>query len=297
MSRAESLSVELPARRKGRPSLSFKTWTHSKVTFVAELILLVMVIIAIIGPYIAPFDPLQISLRERLQPPSPAHPMGTDQQGRDILSRMMAGTRITLTTVAAVLILVAVAGVVVGAVSGYAGGRWDDLLMRICDLVLAFPALVLAMALAATMGAGLTSAVIAVALVRWPRYARLVRGQVLTLKNKPFVEAARAIGATSVRVLFRHILLNTWDPIIVRATVDAGYVILVTASLGFIGLGARPPIPEWGAMVADGRTYLLNSPWVALFPGLGIMLAVLAITLVGDELRDRLDPTLRGFFN
>jgi peptide/nickel transport system permease protein len=263
------------------------------MTMLAEFLLLVIIFVAIFGPYIAPYDPLHVALRERLEPPSLKHLLGTDEAGRDLLSRMMAGTRITMMSVLLVLTIVTIIGVVVGAVAGYIGGIVDEFLMRFGDLVIAFPPLVLAMALAAAMGAGLTSAIIAVAFVRWPRYARLVRGQVLALKNKEFVEAARCIGVPPWRILFRHILINALDPIIVRVTVDSGYVILTTASLGFIGLGAQPPEPEWGVMVAAGRTFMLNSPWVTVFPGLGIVLAVMGFTLVGDELRDRLDPTLR----
>lgn len=271
-----------------------KSWRpRDMMTMLAEFLLLVIIFVAIFGPYIAPYDPLHVALRERLEPPSLKHLLGTDEAGRDLLSRMMAGTRITMTSVLLVLTIVTIIGVIVGAVAGYIGGIVDEVLMRFGDLVIAFPPLVLAMALAAAMGAGLTSAIIAVAFVRWPRYARLVRGQVLALKNKAFVEAARCIGVPPWRILFRHILINSLDPIIVRVTVDSGYVILTTASLGFIGLGAQPPEPEWGVMVAAGRVFMLNSPWVTVFPGLGIVLAVMGFTLVGDELRDRLDPTLR----
>lgn len=271
-----------------------KSWRpRDMMTMLAEFLLLVIIFVAIFGPYIAPYDPLHVALRERLEPPSLKHLLGTDEAGRDLLSRMMAGTRITMTSVLLVLTIVTIIGVVVGAVAGYIGGIVDEVLMRFGDLVIAFPPLVLAMALAAAMGAGLTSAIIAVAFVRWPRYARLVRGQVLSLKNKAFVEAARCIGVPPWRILFLHILINSLDPIIVRVTVDSGYVILTTASLGFIGLGAQPPDPEWGVMVAAGRTFMLNSPWVTVFPGLAIVLAVMGFTLVGDELRDRLDPTLR----
>jgi peptide/nickel transport system permease protein len=263
------------------------------MTLAAEIVLVIIVILAVFGPYITPYDPVEVFLRERLDPPSSRHLLGTDEAGRDILSRMIAGTRITLLNVVLVLGIVTVIGTLVGAIAGYRGGVVDEILMRVGDMVMAFPALVLAMAIAAAMGAGLTSAVIAVALVRWPRYARLVRAQILAVKQKPFVEAARGIGASPARIVFRHILVNCLDPIIVRITVDSGYVILTTASLGFIGLGAQPPTPEWGVMVAQGRIFMLNSPWVAVFPGLGILLAVMAFTLVGDELRDRLDPALR----
>lgn len=282
----EPLRVRLAARlRRSRP--------RDVMTLLAEILLAVIIVTAIFGPHIAPYNPLRVSVRERLEPPSWKHLLGTDEAGRDVLSRLMVGTRITMFSVLLVLCIVTFVGVIVGAVAGYVGGILDEVLMRVGDLVIAFPPLVLAMALAAALGAGLTSAIIAVAFVRWPRYARLVRGQVLSLKNKAFVEAARSMGVPPWRILFRHILVNSLDPIIVRVTVDSGYVILTTASLGFIGLGAQPPDPEWGVMVAAGRTFMLNSPWVTIFPGLAIVLAVMGFTLVGDELRDRLDPTLR----
>ena len=252
-----------------------------------------MVIIGIFGPYVAPYDPIRPDPALRLQPPNAEHIFGTDELGRDLFSRLLFGARNTLITVAFVLFLVAALGLPLGALAGYLGGWIDEVIMRIGDLVLAFPALVLAMALVVAMGPSLTTAMIAVALVRWPRYARLIRAQVMSYKNRPFVEAARAAGASDWRILTRHILPNSLDPVMVRATVDAGFIILTTASLSFIGLGAQAPEPEWGAMVATGRRYMIDHWWVGLFPGLAIMTAVSGFVLVGDEIRDRLDPTLR----
>lgn len=262
-------------------------------SIIGEVLVLLVVLVGIFGPLIAPFDPIQPNIAVRLEPPSAEYLMGTDELGRDLYSRLLFGARNTLITVAFVLALVFTLGVSVGAIAGYREGWLDEVIMRFSDLVLAFPALVLAMALVVAMGPSLGTAMLAVALVRWPRYARLTRAQVLTFKHRPFVEAAKAAGATDWRILIRHILPNSLDPVMVRATVDAGFIILTTASLSFIGLGAQPPEPEWGAMVASGRAYMIDNWWVGVFPGVAIMLAVSGFVLVGDEIRDRLDPTLR----
>lgn len=275
------------------PRLVRGFFKQNAASIIGELLVVLVVIIGIFGPYVAPYDPIRPDPALRLQPPNAEHIFGTDELGRDLFSRLMFGARNTLITVAFVLFLVAALGLPLGALAGYLGGWIDEVIMRIGDLVLAFPALVLAMALVVAMGPSLTTAMIAVALVRWPRYARLIRAQVMSYKNRPFVEAARAAGASDWRILTRHILPNSLDPVMVRATVDAGFIILTTASLSFIGLGAQAPEPEWGAMVATGRRYMIDHWWVGLFPGLAIMTAVSGFVLVGDEIRDRLDPTLR----
>lgn len=275
------------------PRLARGFFKQNAASIIGELLVVLVVIIGIFGPYVAPYDPIQPDPALRLQPPNAEHIFGTDELGRDLFSRLLFGARNTLITVAFVLFLVAALGLPLGALAGYLGGWIDEVIMRIGDLVLAFPALVLAMALVVAMGPSLTTAMIAVALVRWPRYARLIRAQVMSYKNRPFVEAARAAGASDWRILTRHILPNSLDPVMVRATVDAGFIILTTASLSFIGLGAQAPEPEWGAMVATGRRYMIDHWWVGLFPGLAIMTAVSGFVLVGDEIRDRLDPTLR----
>lgn len=266
---------------------------QSLTSIIGEVLVLLLIVVGIFGPLVAPYDPIRPEAALRLQPPSPEHIMGTDQLGRDLFSRLLFGARNTLVTVVFVLTIVLSLGVPFGAIAGYSEGWPDEVLMRLGDLVLAFPALVLAMALVVAMGPSLLTAMIAVALVRWPRYARLTRGQVISYKKRAFVEAAQAAGASEWRILFRHILPNSLDPVVVRATVDAGFIILTTASLSFIGLGAQPPQPEWGAMVASGRSYMIDNWWVGVFPGLAIMIAVSGFVLVGDEIRDRLDPTLR----
>lgn len=278
--------------RWGRIQKSLGRQTVSSI--LGQSIVLVLIIVGIIGPFLAPHDPVQVDVSQRLQPPSDTYLLGTDELGRDVFSRILHGARATLTSVVVVLSIAVVLGIPIGAISGYVEGWLEEILMRISDLVLAFPALVLAMVLVVVLGPSLTTAMFAVAFVRWPRYARLVRGQVLSVKRDQFVEAARATGATDARILIRHILPNCLNPVLVRATLDAGYIILTIASLSFLGLGAQQPQPEWGLMVATGRTYMINYWWVGLFPGLAIMIAVTGFVLVGDMLRDRLDPTLRG---
>jgi peptide/nickel transport system permease protein len=248
----------------------------------------VTVAIAIVTPLVAPCDPLAIDFAHKLQAPSRDHPFGTDIMGRDILSRVLHGTRISLSSAAIVLIVAIVVGSLVGSVAAFFGGALDHMLMRMTDIFLAFPFLVLAMAIAAAMGPALIHALLAVAAVWWTSYARLVRGLVLSTKHNLFVEAAHAIGASTSRVIVRHVLPNCFGPLLAKATVDIGYAILATASLSFVGLGAQPPTPEWGAMVAEGRTYIINSWWIASFPGLAIFVTVLGFSLLGDAIQEQL---------
>jgi peptide/nickel transport system permease protein len=285
-----------PPRRVLRrgPGLLRKLLRQNATSITGEVLALLLLLIAAFGPMLAPHDPLATDVLSRLTPPAPGHPFGTDQLGRDVYSRVLFGARATLLTVVFVLAVVLTLGIPLGAIAGFVE-RWpDEVIMRVGDLILAFPPLVLAMALVVAMGPSLTTAMLAVAIVRWPRYARLVRAQVLTIKHRPYVEAEQSLGGSWARTIVRHILPNCLDPVLVRATVDAGYIILTTASLSFIGLGAQPPSPEWGAMVSDARAYMINNWWVGVFPGVAIMLAVTGLTLVGDEIRDRFDPTLRS---
>ena len=292
---SKATQIALEQRQPTFIEVIVKTYfKQSAFSILGELLVVLVIVIGILGPSIAPFDPLAVDMTQRLQAPNAEHYFGTDELGRDVFSRVLHGGRYTLITVVFVLSLVVGLGIPVGAIAGYREGWIDEVLMRVADLVLAFPPLVLAMAMVVAMGPSLTTAMIAVAVVRWPRYARLVRGQVMTYKHRPFVEAALASGANNRRILIKHILPNSLDPVMVRATVDAGFIILTTASLSFIGLGAQPPIPEWGSMIASGRRYMIDNWWVGLFPGLAIMIAVSGFVLLGDEIRDRLDPTLRG---
>ena len=249
--------------------------------------------IAIAAPVIAPYDPVSLAPKNRLLPPSSTNWFGTDDGGRDIFSRVVFGARYSLLAAAVVLSLAVTFGTAVGLIAGFAGGKIDEALMRLTDMFLAFPALVLAMGISAALGASLANSMIAIAVVWWPWYARLVRGQTLRLRQEQFVDAARASGASDAHMIVRHILPNCWTPIIVQVTLDVGYAILTTASLSFIGLGAQPPTPEWGAMVATGKDYILDQWWMSTFPGLAIFLAVMAFNLVGDGLQEALSPILR----
>jgi len=264
------------------------------LAIIGSVIVVLLVLTAIVAPLVAPYDPVKLSLTQRLRPPSTQYFFGTDEFGRDIFSRVLFGAQISLQVAGTVILLAAGVGVTLGAIGAYRGGRWDETVMRVSDIFMAFPDLVLAMALSAALGANLTSAIIAVSIVWWPTYARLVRGQILSLKQHAFVEAARGLGASEARIIARHLLPNTLSPLLVRISTDVGYAILYTASLGFIGLGAQEPTPEWGRMVATGRTYLLDQWWYPTLPGLAIFLAVLGFTWVGDALRDWLDPHLHG---
>lgn len=246
------------------------------------------------GPALAPYNPTRPAILDKLQGPSAAHWLGTDDLGRDILSRIMAGARISLGVAAVILSIAVSLGVVVGGAAGYIGGVVDDILMRVTDLFLAFPALILAMAIAATLGPSLRNTVIALSAVYWPWYARLVRGSVLAVRRLDYVDAAHALGANRFRILRRHVLPNSISPVIVQLTLDCGYAILSTASLSFIGLGAQPPSPEWGAMINTAQAYFQEAWWYITFPGVALTLTVIGFNLVGDGLRDYLDPRTRG---
>lgn len=265
----------------------------NELGYAGGVLVVVLLVPAVLAPLLTIYDPEKLSLTQRLRPPGPDHLFGTDEYGRDLFSRILFGARISFEVAATVIVIATVLGVTLGATGAYRGGRWDAVVMRVADVFMAFPDLVLAMALSAALGASLTSAVIAVSIVWWPTYARLIRGQVLSLKQQPFIEAARAVGATELRILTTHLVPNTLSPLVVRITTDVGYAILYTASLGFIGLGAQEPSPEWGRMVATGRFYLLDQWWYATLPGLAIFLAVLGFTWIGDAFRDALDPRLR----
>ena len=248
--------------------------------------------LAVFSPWIVPVDPLAMDPAIRLAPPSADHWFGTDSGGRDVFSRVAVGAQYSLVASLAILFIASTVGSLIGLVSGYFGGLVDEFLMRVTDMFLAFPALVLAMGAAAALGPSLLNAVLAIASVWWPWYARLVRGQTLAIKNEVFVEAARAIGASGPRIAVKHILRNCWSPIIVQMSLDLGYAVLTLAGLSFIGLGAQPPTPEWGTMVSLGRDYFLEQWWIVTFPGLAIFLAVMAFNLLGDGLQESLAPEM-----
>ena len=252
--------------------------------------LFLLLFVALCAPVLAPHDPMEQNLYARLQPPSLDHPLGTDDFGRDILSRIIYGSRISLRIGATSITAALLVGTLLGLWAGYWGGWVDTLIMRCMDLLLAFPSILLAIAIVAVVGPGIDNAIMAVSVVLIPQFARLVRSSVLTVRETAYIEAARALGAGPMRILFFGILPNCTAPIIVQTTLGLGTAILDAAGLSFLGLGAQPPMPEWGAMLAGGRELLFEAPWVMTFPGLAIFIVVLAINLFGDGLRDALDP-------
>ncbi len=293
---AESPTIVTPAVRGEltRPRHKVPVFFRSPLTVVGLIIIVLFVIAAIAAPWIAPYPPNRQNLGLRLHPPSAEHTLGTDQLGRDVLSRIVWGARVSLTVGLVVVGTASIFGTIIGLVAGYFGGVADDGLMRITDIFFAFPSLILAMAVAAALGPGLNTAMIAIAVVTWPVYARLVRGQVLALRKREFIEAAESVGVSGVRILWRHLLPNSLSPILVQASFDMGGAILIAAGLSFIGFGAQPPLAEWGVMISDGRRYVSTHPWLPLFPGIAILMTVAAFNLIGDGLRDALDPRLRG---
>ncbi|BAS27977.1 hypothetical protein LIP_2136 [Limnochorda pilosa] len=248
---------------------------------------------SLLAPWVAPHEPNRVELTARLLPPSAAHWFGTDEVGRDLFSRVLDGGRRSIGAGVAVVLFALTAGLVLGGLSGWFGGKVDLVLMRVMDVILAFPALVLAMAVAAALGPGLQSTVLAVAFVRVPVYVRLVRAQVLSLREREFVEAAVAAGAPVGRILARHLIPNSLGPVVVQATLDVGSAMLLAATLSFLGLGVRAPAAEWGAMVNSGRTFLLDQWWYPSFPGAAILVTAMGFNLLGDGLRDALDPRAR----
>lgn len=250
------------------------------------LIVLSLIVLTFFGEQLAPYDPLAIDLRAKLSPPGPAHLMGTDEMGRDVLSRVMTGTRYSTETVVVIMSSCLLIGILIGLVAGFFGGRVDEILMRVTEVFLAFPPLILALAIVAALGPGLLNAMLAISLVWWPWYARMVRGLVLSVKEQDYVMAARSIGVKDGRIMLRHILPNCLMPILVQASMDMGSALVTTAGLSFIGLGAQAPTPEWGAMVGVGRRYLLTAWWLSTFPGLAIFVAILGLNFLTDALQD-----------
>jgi len=266
---------------------------RNRMAMAGAAVILIWAAAAVAAPLIAPYDALAQSVEDRLSPPSAQHPFGTDELGRDVFSRVVYGARISLPVGLVVILFSMLMGASVGALAGYIGGGFDLLVMRLADITLAFPSIVLALAIASALGPSLKNALIAMILVWWPEYARLMRGQVLSVKNNEYVTAARSIGVSSGRILARHIIPNTSAPIIVKASLDAGSAILTIAALSFIGLGAVPPTPEWGTMISMGR-FKFYHWWLTAFPGLAVLSVVLGFNFLGDGLRDAFDPQLRG---
>jgi len=256
-------------------------------------VIAILVVVAIIAPTMTPYPPNDQSFRIKLEAPGTEHLLGTDEFGRDVFSRILIGTRVALFVGIVPVVIAVIIGVSLGLVAGYFGGGIDQVLMRVIDVLLAFPWLLLAIGIMAILGPGIQNVVIAVAIVYIPAFARIVRGSVLSIKEKEYVEAARAMGQPTIRILVRHVLANAWAPIIVLSTLSIGQAIIYAAGLSFIGLGTQPPNADWGVMLTSGREYLRDAPWLGFFPGVAILITVLAFNLFGDGLRDALDPRLR----
>jgi peptide/nickel transport system permease protein len=294
--RAWLLDEEPASRRQARLGSAYRAWLAfrgNRLALVGLGIVLALVLAALLAPALAPYSPYAQELASRLRPPSAAHPLGADELGRDILSRLLHGARVTLLIVGLVVVIVGPVGLAVGTVAGYAGGWVDGALMRVTDVFLAFPRLVLALAFVAALGPGIQNAVIAIALTSWPPYARLARAETLTVRRSDFIAAARLAGASPARIVWGHVVPLCLSSVIVRLTLDMAGIVLTAAGLGFLGLGAQPPAPEWGAMISTGRQYVLDHWWVATMPGLAIVVVSLGFNLLGDGLRDVLDPKQR----
>jgi peptide/nickel transport system permease protein len=272
---------------------NWKRFARHKLAVAGLITFLLLVLVSVLAPKLAPYDPNKQDWKARLQPPSAVHLFGTDEFGRDLFSRTLYGGRVSLAAGVVPVALGASAGTLIGLTAGFLGGRWDQLLMRLLDILLAFPGIFLALAVVGTLGPGLFNAMLAVAVVSIPGYARVVRGQVLTLRERDFVTAATAAGAGNLRILLRHLLPNILSPLLVQATLSIGFAILTTAGLSFLGLGTQPPTSDWGEMLASGRQYLPDAWWLEVFPGIFVMLAVLSVNLLGDGLRDFMDPRSR----
>ena len=293
--RRDWLLSERPASRMqarlGRAYVAWRRFSANRLAFLGLLIIIALLIVAALAGVLAPYSPTFGDLKgSRLLAPSAEHWFGTDDLGRDILSRILYGSRWTLYVVILVAIIAAPIGLLVGTVAGYAGGWTDAILMRITDIFLAFPKLILALAFVAALGPGIENAVLALAITSWPPYARIARAETLTVRNSDYIKAVQLMGASPFRIVLRHIMPLCISSLIVRVTLDMAGIILTAAGLGFLGLGAQPPLPEWGTMIASGRRFVLDQWWVAGAPGFAILIVSLGFNLLGDGLRDALDP-------
>ena len=281
--------------RAGQTWLSWLRFRRNPLAMIGLFISLALIFMSIFAPLLAPYDPIVQSLPDRLLPPlTPGHWMGTDDFGRDIYSRLLYGSRITLYIVLLVILTAPVVGLIIGTVAGYFGGWVDAVLMRITDIFLAFPKLILALALVAVLGPGMVNAVLAIAITSWPPYARVARAETLTVRNSDYIAATRLQGASALRLIWGHVMPMCLPSVIIRVTLDMAGVILTAAGLGFLGLGVQPPLPEWGLMISAGRKFLFEQWWVATMPGLAIFIVSLGFNLLGDGLRDVLDPRSAG---
>lgn len=272
-----------------RSQLALSLWTNTGVRFGGTVVCL-LIAVAIIGPVISPYDPTAQALEARLEGPSIAHPLGTDGLGRDVATRIVYAARVSLALAIVATVIRVIIGMTIGLLAGYFGGLIDAALMRLVDVQLAFPGLVLALVIAGVLGPSLQNVMIALSVVGWASYARIVRGKTLEIRDRAFVEAAQLCDTPRRRIARRHLLPNVVNPVVVLATMNLGTIVLVAAGLSFLGLGAQPPTPEWGTMIASGRNYLRSAPWVVTAPGVAIMITVIGFNVLGDGLRDVLDP-------
>ncbi len=280
-------------RKKKRKELWQKIYSN-KAALAGLIILSIYALMLVFGPLIAPYDPYEIQLENKLQGPSMEHLMGTDDKGRDILSRILYGSYLTIGVGFSAVLFGGSIGILLGLVAGYYGGRVDSIISRIIDVMLAFPGILLALAIVSALGTSLINVTIAVGFFSIPMFARIVRGSTMEVKKLEYIDAVRTLGANNIIILFRHILPNILSPIIIQASMRLATAILSAAGLSFLGLGAQPPSPEWGAMLSSGRDFLFNAPHIALFPGMMISFLVLGLNLLGDGLRDALDPRMKA---
>jgi peptide/nickel transport system permease protein len=285
---------EAPIRGRSLTSDALRRLRRDRMAVAGAAFLILVALISLLAPVLAPHDPIETNLSQRLVPiGTPGYLLGADELGRDILSRLIWGGRISLVVGFGAVMVAMLLGVIVGLLAGYFGGWVDSLFMRLIDILMAFPAILLAITIVASLGPGLRNAMLAVAIVGVPYYARIVRGSVLSLREHEYIQAARVIGASNLRIILRHLFPNTLAPLIVAATLDVGWFIMIAAGLSFLGLGAQPPTAEWGVMLSTGRQFIRNAPHLSILPGSAIFLVVLAINFLGDGLRDALDPRLR----
>ena len=272
---------------------SYTLWRRNHLMVVGTSIIVFLILVAALAPLLATHDPYEQILPDRLLPPSSVHYFGTDGLGRDIYSRVVYGSRVTLTIAFLVAAISTPLGLVIGVFAGYIGGAIDEILMRLSDVFLAFPKLILAIAFAAALGPGVENAIVAISVANWPSYARLARAETLGVRNNDYIQVIRSMGASNLRIMVGHITPMCLSSIIVRLSLDMGTIILTAAGLGFLGLGAQPPVPEWGLMVSDGRQFLVDQWWVSTLPGFAILIVVMGFNLMGDGIRDILDPHQR----
>lgn len=272
---------------------TLQLFLRNRLATAGAIIIVILIVLALVGPALTPHDPLALDMDARLGPPSLQHPFGTDDFGRDVLSRVLSGASVSLKVGVIAVSISMIIGTLLGAISGYYG-RWvDEVIMRLMDVLFAFPAILLAIAILAALGPGISNAMIAIGIVYTPIFARITRGSVLTVRQEVYVDAAESIGCRDSRILFRHILPNVVAPIIVETTLSLAFAILAEAALSFLGLGTQPPDPSWGRMLSESRAYIQDAPWLGIFPGLAIMVTVMGFNFLGDGLRDALDPRMK----